>query len=147
MHLTQTLKIPLQNLSKFQHQPSFVTLDSPSLFYAAPQTRCIPQITYPELEAKEPRAFHKRRQNSRSPSFFFINLFIYFSFWHHAKAIIDFTYQFACFHLVFCVSSVHLSPPHRMLLCSLQALPTLYSQVHTPYSHSHLIYPQLLSLN
>ena len=45
-----------------QHQQSFVTLHSPSLFYAAPQIRCIPQITYPELEAEEPRAFHKRRQ-------------------------------------------------------------------------------------
>ena len=79
MHLTQTLKIPLQNLSKFQHQPSFVTLDSPSLFYAAPQTRCIPQITYPELEAKEPRASHKRRQLAEPLIYLFIYLFIFLS--------------------------------------------------------------------
>ena len=51
----------------------------------------------------------------------FTHLFIFLSC-HHAKSNTDFMFQFACFHPVFCVSSVHLSPLHRIILCS----PKLY---------------------
>ena len=67
-HLTQTLK----NIA----QP-FVTLISPSLFYAAPHIRCILQITYPELEAEEPRALHNQRQLAEPLIYLFIYLFTY----------------------------------------------------------------------
>ena len=149
MHLTQTLKKNCLDSHRHlhQHQQSFVTLNSPSLFYAAPQIRCIPQITYPELEAEEPRAFHKRRQLAEPLIYYFIYLFTFLSAIMRKLIQTSCINSPVCFHLVFCVSSVHLSPPHRMLLCSLQALPTLYSQIHTPYSHSHLIYPHLLPLN
>jgi hypothetical protein len=97
-HLTQTLK----NIA----QP-FVTLISPSLFYAAPHIRCILQITYPELEAEEPRALHNQRQLAEPFIYLFIHLFINLSFCHHAKSNTDFMFQVACFHLDFCVSSVY----------------------------------------
>ena len=89
MHLTQTLNniaakfvYILTKMSAIhyrhlhQYQQSFVTLNSPSPFGVAPQIRCIPQTTgtYPELEAKEPRAFHKRRQLAEL-LIFFIYLF------------------------------------------------------------------------
>ena len=68
--LTKMPRIHYRHLH--QHQQPFVTLNSPSLFYAAPQIRCIPQITYPELEAEEPRAFHKRRQLAEPLIYLFI---------------------------------------------------------------------------
>ena len=79
--------------------------------------------------------------NLRNPSFIYI--FIYFPFRHHEKSNTDFMFQFTTIHLVLCVSSVHLSSLHRMLPCSLQALPTLYFL----YSRLHPIYPDLLLLN
>ena len=136
MHLMQTLKILLKNLSTLsprclqytsyrhlhQYQQSFVTLNSPLLIDAAPQTRCIPQITYPELEIEEPRTFQKQRQLAE----LLIYLFIYFSFCHHAKANTDFMYQFACFHLVFGVNSVHMAcssaPSKHCPPCTLKSI-------------------------
>jgi hypothetical protein len=82
-------------------------------------------ITYPELEAEERRAFHKRQQLAEPLTHLFIYLLIYFPFCHHAKPNTDFMFQLACFHLVFGVNSVHLSSPHGIILCSFQALPTL----------------------
>ena len=61
---------------------------------------------------------------TRGAPYFFIHSFIYFPFCHHAKSNTDFMFQFACFHPVFCVSSVHLSSLHRIILCSPQTLPT-----------------------
>ena len=108
-----------------QYQQWFVILNSPLLFDAAPQTRCISQITYPEPEAEEQRSFHKRQQLAEPLTHLFIYLLIYFPFCHHAKPNTDFMFQLACFHLVFGVNSVHLSSPHGIILCSFQALPTL----------------------
>ena len=114
-----------------QHQQSFVTLNSPSPFDAAPQTRCIPQITiYPELEAEEPRAFHKRRQLAEILIYLLIDLVICFPFRHHAKSNIHFMFPFACFHLVLCASSVHLrifSTLHAPLFLSKRCLPYAFS--------------------
>ena len=89
MHLTQTSKNIAAKLVHIlakmptihyrhlhQHQQRFVTLISPSLFYAAPQIRCILQTTYPELEAEESRALHNQRQLAEP----LIYLFIYFIF-------------------------------------------------------------------
>ena len=47
--------------------------ETPLLFVAASQIRCIPQITYPELEAEEPRASHKQRQLAEPLIYLFIN--------------------------------------------------------------------------
>ena len=100
-HLTQTLK----NIA----QP-FVTLISPSLFYAAPHIRCILQITYPELEAEEPRALHNQRQLAKPFIYLFIYLFIHL--FVSVSAITRNLIQTSCskspaFHLDFCVSSVY----------------------------------------
>ena len=133
MHITQTLIISLQNLSTciltkmptinfrhlHQHQQPFD---------AAPQIRCIPQITYQELEAEEPRAFHKRLQPTRGTPRLFIYLFIYFPSRYHEKSNTDFMFQFTNFHLVLCVSSVHLSSlptSHASLFPSSIAHPVL----------------------
>ena len=115
-----------------------------------PKIRCILQTTYPELEAEESRALHNQGQIAEPLISLFIYLLIYLfylPFCHHAKSNTDFMLQFACFHLDFCVSSVHLSSLHRMLLCSLQELPALYFQINMPYSRLHLIYSHLLPLN
>ena len=63
-----------------QYQQWFVILNSPLLFDAAPQTRCISQITYPEPEAEEQRSFHKRQQLAEPLT----HLFIYLSIYHSA---------------------------------------------------------------
>ena len=136
----QTLKILLKNLSTLsprclqytsyrhlhQYQQSFVTLNSPLLFDAAPQTRCIPQITYPEVEAEERRAFHKRQQLAEPLTHLFIYLLIYFPFCHHAKPNTDFMFQLACFHLVFGVNSVHMAcssaPSKHCPPCTLKSI-------------------------
>jgi len=127
-----------------QHQQSFVTLNSPSPFDAAPQTRCIPQITiYPELEAEEPRAFHKRRQLAEILIYLFVDLFIFLSaamrnpIYTSCSHLPAFTWSSAP------VQSIYASSLHCMLLCSLQSLPTLCLL----YSRLHLIYPHLLLLN
>jgi hypothetical protein len=109
-----------------QYQQSFVTLNSPLLFDAAPQTRCIPQITYPELEAEERKAFHKRQQLAEPLTHLFIYLLIYFPFCHHAKPNTDFMFQLACFHLVFGVNSVHMAcssaPSKHCPPCTLKSI-------------------------
>ena len=89
-----------------QHQQPFVTLISPSLFYAAPHIRCILQITYPELEAEEPRALHNQRQLAKPFIYLFIHLFV------SVSVITRNIIQTSCskspaFHLDFCVSSVY----------------------------------------
>ena len=71
--LTKMPRIHYRHLH--QHQQPFVTLNSPSLFDTAPQIRCIPQITYPELEAEEPRASHKQRQLAEPLIYLFLFLF------------------------------------------------------------------------
>ena len=59
---------------------------------------------------------------TRGASYLLIHLFI-FPFRHHAKSNTDFMFQFACFHPVFCVGSVHLSALHRIIICSPKLCP------------------------
>ena len=59
---------------------------------------------------------------TRGAPYLFIHLFIFPSC-HHAKSNTDFMFQFTCFHPVFCVSSVHLSSLHRIILCSPKLCP------------------------
>jgi hypothetical protein len=59
---------------------------------------------------------------TRGAPYLFIHLFIFPSC-HHAKSNTDFMFQFACFHPVFCVSSVHLSSLHRIFPCSPKLCP------------------------
>ena len=74
------------------------------------------QIAYPETEAEEQRVLHKRRQLAKPLIYLFIcYLPNYFPFCHNAKSNTNFMFQFACFHLFFCVSSDYLSSLHRML--------------------------------
>ena len=122
-----------------QHQQSFVTLNSPSPFDAAPQTRCIPQITiYPELEAKN----HELSTNGDNLIYLLIYLFSF-----PPPCEIQYT-----LHVPFCLLSPgplrQFSPSTHLLYIayssvSLQALPTLCLL----YSRLHLIYPHLLLLN
>ena len=109
-----------------QYQQWFVILNSPLLFDAAPQTRCISQITYPEPEAEEQRAFHKRQQLAVPLTHLFISLLLYFPFCHHAKSNTDFMFQLACFHLVFGVNSVHMAcssaPSKHCPPCTLKSI-------------------------
>ena len=136
MHLTQTLQLSPQNWSTLsprclqntiarhlhQHQQPFVTFNSPSLFDTAPQIRCIPQITYPELEAEEPRASLKQRQLAEP----LIYLFIYFPFRHHAKSIQTSYSNSPVFEFspsIFSTSHAPLLPPR----ISRPVLPTQYA--------------------
>jgi hypothetical protein len=74
------------------------------------------QIADPETEAEEQRVLHKRRQLAKPLIYLFIcYLPNYFPFCHNAKSNTNFMFQFACFHLFFCVSSDYLSSLHRML--------------------------------
>ena len=60
---------------------------------------------------------------TRGAPYLLIHLFNCFPFCHHAKSNTDFMFRFACFHPVFCVSSVHLSSIHCIILCSPKLCP------------------------
>jgi hypothetical protein len=119
-HLTQTLK----NIA----QP-FVTLISPSLFYAAPHIRCILQITYPELEAEEPRALHNQRQLAEPLIYLFIYLFISLS------AITRNLIQTSCSK----------SPVFTWISASVQS--TIFSTSHAPLLPPRIAHPVISNQN
>ena len=108
--------------------------------WCGPSNPMYPADYLSELEAEEPLAFHKRRQLAEP----LVYLFIYFPFRHHEKSNTDFMFQLTTFTWSSAsVQSIYLLCLHRMLPCSLQALPTLYFL----YSRLHPIYPDLLLLN